>query len=288
MILDMFGFFYEGGRELPNGFYLFGLQIRFYALFILTGALLALFLSSYHARKRGYPWDVFDLTFILAFPAGIIGARIWFVIAEWATKFGPNFASDPFAMFRMWEGGLAIQGGVIGGVLVGVLTVVLRRKGMDPLEACDFVIPTILIAQAIGRWGNFFNGEVYGQYVSEEAYSFLPNFIINNMPSSSSNIAVPLFIIEALINIGGYFILARGLKTVFKNHLKNGDMAFSYFIFYGLVRALLEPLRNAQYIMGGENNMKSFYMAIAFVIGGVLAIVANHLIRHYLTKKKEA
>src|SRR5574344_471156 len=109
----LFGLFTTEGTNLPNGFYFFGMEVRFYAIFILVGALTALFLASYRAHKKGYPWETYDVVFITAFPAGIIGARIWYVIAEWNTKFGPNFSSDPFAMFRTWDGGLAIQGGVI-------------------------------------------------------------------------------------------------------------------------------------------------------------------------------
>ncbi len=283
----LFGLFTTEGTNLPNGFYFFGMEVRFYAIFILVGALTALFLASYRAHKKGYPWETYDVVFITAFPAGIIGARIWYVIAEWNTKFGPNFSSDPFAMFRTWDGGLAIQGGVIGGILIGVLMVMWRRKGMSVFKAADFAVPTILIAQAIGRWGNFMNGEVYGQFVTTDAWNFLPSFIINNLHTEGGLIGAPLFFVEGLINIGGYFFLTHGIDMLFGKFYEDGDAVCCYFVWYGVVRAVLEPLRNPKYIMGGGESMKSVSMAIAFVVVGLIALVANHVIRYQLRKKKQ-
>ena len=268
--------------------------VRFYALFILAGALLALVISNYRAYKEGYDATFFSMVFLVAFPCGIIGARIWFVIASWAQE----FANAPFYhVFEIWEGGLAIQGGAIGGILAGVLFVFFARKGMPILKATDLAVPTILIAQAIGRWGNFFNSEVFGHAVSLEAWSFLPGFITNNMVGDmsagvtipSSGIAAPLFLIEGLINLMFYFVITDGIKAVEGKHYKDGDQSFCYFIAYGIVRLILEPLRNPAFIMGEENGDKSTYnsmiMAIVFIAVGVLLIVLNHLLRYLYDKK---
>ncbi len=267
--------------------------IHFYAIFILVGALLALFLSSYRAHKKGFDWSFFLTIFVVAFPCGIIGARIWYVIASWS-----EFANDPVSIFYIWKGGLAIQGGAIGGVLAGALVAFFRRKGTPLLQCTDFAVPTIIVAQAIGRWGNFFNQEVFGQAVLEDAWSFLPGFITNNMqngglPMLGGNgvtipegmIAAPLFLVEGVINIAFYFLMTTGLEAVEGKHYKNGDSTFAYFISYGIIRVILEPLRNAYFIMGGSEDPHSQAMAIAFIVLGVFLIFMNHLLR-YLDNRK--
>lgn len=191
-------------EALPKSFKIFGLEITFYAVFILIGALLALFLSTFEARKEGFGWDFFVSIFLVAFPSGIIGARIWYVIAQWSTE----FADDFWQVFKIWDGGLAIQGGAILGIFSGVMVVVLFRKGMNPLQAVDFAVPNILVAQVIGRWGNFFNHEVYGALVRRSAWNFLPDWILNQMSSSSSEmINVPLFLVEGILNLIGFLTI---------------------------------------------------------------------------------
>lgn len=274
--------------------------IRFYALFILTGALIALFLSNYRAHKDGYDWHFFDTIFLVAFPGGIIGSRIWYVLASL-----DEFVGQPwYACFEIWNGGLAIQGGAIGGILAGVLYVKFRRKGTRILEACDYAVPTILIAQAVGRWGNFFNQEVYGHSVLPTAWDFLPSWLTSNMQNGdlsmiggtklpSGSIAAPLFLVEGLINIMFYFLLAYGIPALEGKRYKKGDISFSYFIAYGLVRLILEPLRNPTFIMGvssssdlSKSHYNSLIMAIVFICFGVLMIFLNHLVQYLSSKGK--
>lgn len=261
--------------------------IRFYAIAILLGALVALFLSSYRAHKDGYDWTFFGTIFLVAFPCGIIGARIWFVIAEWK-----NFAADPFpAVFEIWRGGLAIQGGAIGGVLAGALVAFFFRKGTPLLKCTDYAVPTILVAQAIGRWGNFFNQEVFGHAVTPQSWSFLPGFITYNMQNGnlqmggqngvlpSGSIAAPLFLVEGMLNVAFFILITKGLTSALGKRYKDGDSTFAYFIAYGLVRFLLEPMRNSQFIMGGVEDQKSTGMAVAFIAIGAVLIIINHVLR---------
>ena len=291
-----------------NGFPINNPIIRFYAIIIIGGAILSLVLSNYHAHKAGYQKDFFNTVFLVAFPSGILGARIWYVIASWASDFGPVFERDGFwagfgNIFAFYNGGLAIQGGAILGILAGVLFVVFKRKGTAVLKAMDFAIPTILIAQAIGRWGNFFNQEVFGHAVSLEAWNFLPSFITNNMQNGSSamlsgvhlpenSIAAPLFLVEGVVNLLFYFILAHGLPSLLGKRYVNGDSAFAYFIAYGIVRFALEPLRNPAFIMGAEgasssrSGYKSYGMALAFIIIGVVLIIINHVLDSLAKKGK--
>lgn len=284
--------------------------IRFYAICILLGALLALYLANYRAHQDGFDMHFFDSVFPGAFLSGIIGARIWYVIATYQQEFaGKGFLN----MLDIRSGGLAIQGGAIGGILVGALICIFRRKGTSILRIADYAVPTILLAQAIGRWGNFFNQEVFGHFVSTDAWSFLPKFITNNMQngdlpmgayifngkvisSASTGIYVPeggmaspLFLVEGIVNVMFYFLIAHGLPSVLGKKYRIGDQTFSYFIAYGITRAVLEPLRNTQFIMGTDSSLekshyKSFIMAIIFIVMGVILIVLNHVF-HYLARK---
>lgn len=270
-----------------NSFKIGTFEVQFYAFCLLGGGLIALWVSNYRAHKKGYPMDIFDTMFLWAFPGGVIGGRIWYIIATWN--------QEPWTFERMLGitstgiklSGLAIQGGVIGGVLVGVLFALIRRKGLDVFEAADYIVPTILIAQAIGRWGNFFNQEVYGMSVNQAAYWFLPDFINQNM-LINGYYKVPLFLIEGVINIGGYFLLTRFVPLCFGKHYQKGDMLCLYLTWYGAVRALLEPLRDPAFNMGGSDSiaaMKAVSMSIAFIVVGILGVVANHVVRHYLAQR---
>ena len=272
-----------------NSFHIGTFEVQFYAFFLLGGGLVALFLADYHAHKKGYPKDIYDAIFLWAFPAGVVGARIWYIIAtamggqQWTFSSALGITSEGLKL-----AGLAIQGGVIGGAGVGILYVFLRRKNWDIFEACDFAVPCILVAQAIGRWGNFFNQEVYGLAVDQAAWGFLPNWVNQNMIIVGSY-RVPLFILESVINLGGYFLLTRFIPLVFSKHYKNGDQLSLYFAWYGLVRLLLEPLRDKQFQMANESGtgfMAAVGMSYVFIAVGVLGVVANHLIRYMLEKRK--
>jgi phosphatidylglycerol:prolipoprotein diacylglycerol transferase len=284
--------------------------VRFYALCILGGALLALFLSNYRAHKDGYDWSFFDTVFLVAFPCGILGARIWYVIATWPecsglTTFFGQGSAWVWKPFAIWEGGLAIQGGALGGILAGLIYLRQRRKGTHALRALDFAVPTMLIAQAIGRWGNFFNQEVFGHSVSPEAWNFLPNWIVSNMQNGTDvmgetgvilpagGIAVPMFLVEGVVNLLFCILIAYGLPAVEGKHYKEGDTTFSYFLVYGITRLVLEPLRNPAFIMGvtdstslAKSNYRSFVMAIIFIALGLVFLFFNHFLRHLAAKGK--
>ncbi|MFA6829394.1 MAG: prolipoprotein diacylglyceryl transferase [Bacilli bacterium] len=275
--------------------------IKFYGIIIVLGACLALFLSNYRAHKDGYDWHFFDTVFLVAFPLGIVGARLWYLIATWP-ECAPT-STKWYAPIAIWDGGLAIQGGIILGVLAGAIFIFTRRKGTSLLRAIDFAIPTVLIAQAIGRWGNFFNQEVFGHAVSPEAWNFLPSFITNNMQNGSMSmlsgvslpqgaIAAPLFLVEGIVNLMFFFIIGHILPSVLGKHYKNGDTSFAYFIAYGVTRLILEPLRNPLFIMGvtsssdlSRSHFNSLIMAIVFIVFGVVTILGNHVIRYICDKK---
>ena len=264
-------------------------NIAFYALCIISGAVIVYFLCDHIFYKEYGKHGLLESTFYISFPAGIIGARIWYVVGEWST----SFAGQPFwKVFAIWEGGLTILGGAIMGIVVGVLFFIWRNKNLSIWFAVDAIVPTILIAQAVGRWGNFFNCEVHGLLVDDKLFRWLPEIIFNNAKYSSTSgwapdgqLYVPLFFIECLTNLFGYFLIAHVFGKLLGKYHEPGDLCFGYVIWYGLTRVLMEPLRSSDYQMG-ENGYWSWVWSMIFVFAGTLLIVGNHIVRLIIKKKK--
>ena len=277
-------------------------NIAFYALCILSGAILVYFVCDHYMYKEYGKHGLLESTFYVSFPAGILGARIWFVVGEWGTKFdygrAMTYIGDMkiWAPLAIWEGGLTILGGAIMGIIVGVLFFLWRNKKLSIWFAVDMVVPTILLAQAVGRWGNFFNCEVHGQIADLNNFKWLPEIVWRNAQYSDASGApnlvgtdklyVPLFFIEAIVNLFGYFLLAHVFGRALKKHLEQGDLCFGYVVWYGLTRVLMEPLRYEDFKMG-EDGYWSWVWSMIFVFVGVLLIVANHIIRLIIKKKKK-
>ena len=186
------------------------------------------------------------------------------------------------------NGGLAIQGGALLGMVSGILFAVKFRKYINIRWLVDVCIPTILIAQAVGRWGNFFNQEVYGATASVDAWWFLPKMIRENMVIAGS-FRIPLFFIESLINICGYFIIRYPIGKCLKKHLKQGDQAFMYVLWYGLVRVSLEPLRDGFTLNLGHSEafgyLQSWITAFVMVAVGILGMVGLRVFE-YIRRKQ--
>ena len=265
-------------------------NLAFYAICILSGAILVYFLCDHFMYKEYGQHGIYESTFFIAFPAGIIGARIAYVVGNW----NQEFAGQPFwHVFAIWEGGITILGGAIAGIVAGVLWFIWRNKGKSIWIAFDMVLPAILIAQAIGRWGNFFNCEVHGVLDSVEHWKWLPEIIWRNAIYSSTSgmapegqIYVPLFFIEAVVNLFGYFFLAHLFGKALRKYTELGDVGFGYIIWYGLTRVFMEPLRSTNYQMG-NNGYWSWVWSMIFVFVGTLLIVINHVVRSFLRKKND-
>lgn len=278
---------------LPTGFGFGSFQITFYALFILVGACLSLLVASIRVKKRGYnPKDIENL-FLVAFPMGLIGARVWYCIWQWYEFWpeGTSFWSGLVACFGFVDGkfvglsGLAIQGGLIFGVLAGIIFLKKRRKHMKVLDIADACAPTILIAQSIGRWGNFFNQEVYGKIGDPTRWSFMGQWFIDQMTINGA-FRIPLFLIEGIVNIIGFVILVFVIDKLLRKWTLPGVVLSSYFVWYGLVRVFMEPLRDEQFIMTPDGTISTSRMtAFIFIIVGILLIVLNY-INHYILKPR--
>ncbi len=265
-----------------------GLHITWYALCYLLGVALCYIICDHALYKRYHKHGIIDTLVLVAFPAGIIGGRIWYVVGNWNRE----FAGRPwYSVFEIWNGGLTILGGAAAGIIVGFLFLRFRRKYVDPRWAVDIIVPTILLAQFIGRWGNFFNCEVYGQAVSVEGWSFLPNWLLEQMHISNAGtplpvgqIYVPLFLIEGVMNLIGYFLIAKGLPALFKKKLSGGDLGGAYFIWYGLVRMVMEPMRDSSFNMGTDGAW-SVVNSMAYILIGAAIVLYLHL--HDASAKKE-
>ena len=267
-----------------------GLTIAFYAICILAGAVFVYFLSDHRMYQQYGKHGTIESTFFVAFPAGILGARIWYVIGNWYVD---GYNENPIRIFYIWEGGLTILGGAIMGIVVGVLWFMWRNKKLSIWVAVDMIVPTILLAQAIGRLGNFFNIEVHGNPVPISSWSWLPMIIYKNGVYSSSyshaltdgTFYLPLFLIEGVINVAGYFVISSLFGKLLRKYTELGDLAFGYVAWYGLTRLLLEPLRDVNYNMGSGGYWSWIFSGI-FLFAGSLMILGNHIVRYLIRKHK--
>jgi len=283
------GFVYPGFKD-PETHQLVGPNIAFYAICILSGAILVYFLCDHYMYKEYGEHGILESTFFVAFPAGIIGGRIGYVVGNWHEFAGGNFLD----VFAIWKGGLTIMAGAPAGIIVGVIWYLWRNRGKSIWVIFDIALPAILIAQAIGRWGNFFNVEVHGAAVDIAYLKWLPEIIWRNgqftSDSSLSSLVgteqtyLPLFFIEGVINLLGYFVLAHVFGKALRKHVEFGDVGFGYIIWYGMTRLVLEPLRTGSFKMG-EQGFWSWAWAMVFVIGGTLLVIINHIVRNILRKK---
>ncbi len=251
------------------------LYLRYYGLILISGAFAAAYLASVEARRRGhnpdYVWDA--LLWVLL--AGIIGARIWHILTPppsmvalgTDTRF---YLTHPLDALAVWRGGLGIPGAVAGGLL-GLWAYTRRRKLSLGMWA-DIAAPGVALAQAIGRWGNYVNQELYGQPTDlpwaitlEPAYR-VPGF-------ESFDTFHPLFLYESIWNLGVCLALLW-LARYRGDRLRNGDLFLFYLILYPVGRFLLEFIRLDSSQVGGLNANQTLMAAVA------LASAAALLLRH--------
>lgn len=243
----------------PIAFELGPLTVRWYALCIVTGLFLAVYLAQKEApRKKIKPDDVID--FILwAFPLAILGARLYYVVFQWQ-----EYAANPIKIFAIWEGGIAIYGGLITGAIV--LFVYAYYHLIEPLDFLDIAAPGVMIAQSIGRWGNFVNQEAYGGAV--KSLDYLPAFIRNQMFIDGSY-RQPTFLYESLWNLLG-FVLVMSLRHRPKL-FRQGEVTFFYLMWYGLGRFVIEGMRTDSLMLAGLR--VSQWLSVALVLAGISLLI---------------
>ena len=235
------------------------LAIHWYAVFIMIGALLCYYLCLRNIKKMGYEKDLPEDMFLNVFLFGFLGGRIWYCIFYDLSY----YLSNPIEIIQIWDGGLAIQGGIVAGALV-VLRYSKKYK-LNFLRWADAIIPNVLVAQAIGRWGNFMNQEAFGGVVEESFYNNFPSFI-KEMMFINGEYHLPTFLMESVGNLIGFFIIIFIYKKYIK--LKRGDLTYAYFMWYGVVRFFVEGFRTDSLMLGSIRMAQ--LTSIVFIIIGVL------------------
>lgn len=220
-------------------------QIRWYGALIAAAMLLGVILAAREAKRLGYSTDDLVDAALVLLPLGVIGARIYFVIFSWDI-----YANDFWGIFKVWEGGLAIYGGIIGGAIGALLYCKISKK-MRFWDLVDIAIPSVALGQAIGRWGNFFNQEAFGAAVTDPSLQFFPYAVQIQHPH--------------VVNVGGvitnctevwhqatFFYESAWLVLVFAVLLlyrrgrrkPSGNVFFLYLLLYGLERFVVEGMRS--------------------------------------------
>lgn len=246
----------------PVAFSVAGFEIRWYSLLILIAVFLAYFLTKNEASRFQIPKEfVFNLIFwVLIF--GIIGARLYYVIFNL-----DYYKTNVSEIYKVWHGGLAIHGGIIAGLIT--IFVYTRKYKMDTRKMIDIMVPGVLIAQAIGRWGNFFNHEAYGsviEYSKLIKMKFIPQFVIDEM-YINGNYHLPMFYFESIACIIGFIILVIIRR---KKYIKDGEITGFYLIWYGVVRFIIEIFRSDSLMLG---NIKVAQVVCALMVFAGVFIV---------------
>lgn len=247
------------------------ITIYYYGIIIMLGALAAAGLAAYEARRKGQSSEIVWDGLVWVLIGGIVGARLWHIFTPPASMVEAGittyyYLTHPLDAINIRAGGLGIPGAVIGGLLA--LYIFVRRRKLDFLFWLDVVAPALALGQAIGRWGNFFNQELYG------SPSTLPWAIQinpeNRLPGYENEATYhPLFLYESLWNFG-IVALLLWLGRKYDDRLFNGDLFLIYLITYPLGRFLLEFLRLDPSQVGGININQTIMLLVALSAAGVL------------------
>lgn len=240
------------------------IQIYWYSIFIFIGMLVACFLIYKEAKKRGIEEDfLVNLTFNTII-IGIIGARLYYVLFNFS-----YYLDNPVEIFQIWNGGLAIHGGIIAGLLF--IIYYCKKHEVNLWKILDIIVVGLIIAQAIGRWGNFFNSEAYGPITTAAHLKSLgiPQFIIDGM-YILGEYRQPTFFYESVWCLFGF--LAMLIIRQYK-YLKIGQLTSFYLIWYGIIRFIIEAMR-IDSLMLGPIKMAQL-VSIVFVISGIIIFIKS-------------
>lgn len=245
-------------------------QIKWYSFFIFLAMLTACLIIFKESKKKNVPDNYLTNLIFYGLIIGILGARLYYVIFNL-----DYYLNNPSQIFAIWNGGLAIHGGLISALIF--LIIYSRKNKINILQMLDIMVVGVIIAQAIGRWGNFFNQEAYGNIISLRALKnmHLPKFIIDGMYISGFY-REPTFLYESICSLIG-FILLLILRATKK--LKTGQLTAIYLIWYGIVRFGIETLRSDSLMLGQIKVAQ--LVSLLFVISGIALFIYS-----YKKKKK--
>lgn len=264
----------------PEIFNIYGFSIKWYSVLILIGIIVGFILADREARKFNLPKDfVFDLGFWVVI-LGIIGARLYYVIFNFGL-----YKNDLLEIFKVWNGGLAIHGGIIAGLITLIIYCKIRK--VSPFRMADIVVPSLILAQAIGRWGNFFNSEAHGPATTllNLQNLHIPKFIIDGMKINGIYYH-PTFLYESLWCLLGFIVIL--LVRKFYKYLKSGQLTCVYMMWYSVGRIFIESLRTDS-LMLGNFKVAQLISIIMFLVGlvGFVYLCFNRLKKGQYYDKKE-
>ncbi|MFE8696550.1 prolipoprotein diacylglyceryl transferase [Cytobacillus sp. FJAT-53684] len=250
----------------PIVFSLGPISVRWYGLIIGIGIALALMIVMREGEKRGIKKDLFADLMLWAIPIAILSARIYYVIFQW-----DFYSQNPGEIIKIWEGGIAIHGALIGSVITAV--VFAKKRGVSFWKIADITAPGLILGQAIGRWGNFMNQEAHGGEVTRAFLEnlHLPEFIINQMYINGTYYH-PTFLYESIWNIIGFVILILLRKV----NLRRGESFLTYVIWYSVGRFFVEGMRTDSLMLTEQLRMAQT-ISIALVIGAVILIILRRM-----------
>lgn len=248
----------------PVAFQLGGLSVKWYGLLMAAGVVVAAWLAIAEGQKRQIMSDDFIDFMLWAVPIGFIGARAYYVIFEWG-----YYSQHPDQIIAIWNGGIAIYGGLLAGL--AVLLIFCYNRVLSPWLMLDIIVPGVQLAQVLVRWGNFINQEAYGAKTSLAFLQslHLPQFVINQMYINGAY-RQPTFLYESFFNLIGLILI---LALRHKKHLfQQGEIFCSYLIWYGLVRFFVEGMRTDSLYIAGTIRV-SQALSLVLIVFAIVTII---------------
>jgi len=238
--------------------------IYWYGVIIAIGAFLGLYIATKEANRLGMKKDIMVDLVVFAIPISIIFARIYYVVFEW-----DRYVNGPWwGPFAIWEGGIAIHGALIGAVLTAVVFARVRKTSF--WQIADVAAPSLILGQAIGRWGNFMNQEAHGGPISEATYNsfhqYLPDFIMNQM-CIDGVMYHPTFLYESFWNL----LVLILLLIIRRKNLIRGVVFLTYLMSYSVGRFFIEGMRTDSLYGGGLRAAQ--VVSVLLIVGSVLLII---------------
>lgn len=251
-------------------FNIFGFNVYYYSLCILLGVMVAYILITREGKKQGLPKEFISDLIFYTLIIGILGARVYYCVFNL-----DYYLANPSEILKIYNGGLAIHGGVIAGLIF--VYFYTKKKNVSFIKILDIVAPAVIIAQSFGRWGNFFNQEAHGGITTYQNLKnmHIPEFIINGM-HIEGKYYYPTFFFESIWCLIGFIILMIARRN--KNLRKGFQIGF-YFIWYGIGRFFIETLRTDSLMFFGLKIAQ--IVSLIGIIIGIIIIVTNRNKKYY-------
>lgn len=240
------------------------ISIYWYSIFILIAILMGSYVFFSKAKKIGLEEKFYTNLVFYGIIIGILGARFYYVLFNL-----DYYSSHPLEIIAIWNGGLAIHGGIIAGLIWFIYYSKKHHKNI--FKILDIAAPGLILAQSIGRWGNFFNSEAHGSVVSKDYLQSIgvPDFIINGM-NINGKYYHPTFLYESFFDLIGFIILMILSK---KKNIKNGQIFGTYLIYYSIIRFIIESFRTDSLMIGPLKQAR--VISIFLLLLGILIMVYN-------------